>query len=352
MKRFQNPVPQFFKDDGSICSAGKMYFYENGGTSSLKDTYSDELGTIPNTNPVLLSSEGRVSTIYGDGLYTIVLKDSDGVQVWRRDNVDFSNEQSQFDEWSSAINYDLNQIVRYGGSYYISDQVNNYGNAPDISGGYWSVLAFFTYFNADKLNGYSLNDVVIYSGRLYRSKSNLNVGDVTDLAYWENLSFNNYIDDNLTVVGTVASASFLKAIKSSSQTVASSITLVDVTDMSLPLVNGITYHVRAHISWRAGLTTANGIKVTFSGAAHYSFMWIANTNASTANATPTANASGGSLQFTKMPNSAANSDEVIIFDAIVTGLGTAYVMQFAQAVSDAIPTQINSKTFITATRLN
>lgn len=59
--------------------SGKVYTYEPG-TTTPKVTYSDEAGTIPNTNPVILNSSGKAQ-IYGNGEYTINVLDLFSGQV-------------------------------------------------------------------------------------------------------------------------------------------------------------------------------------------------------------------------------------------------------------------------------
>lgn len=357
MKQFTNPVPQYF-DNGENLSGGSIGFYENGSTTTKKNTYNADGGAL-NTNPVVLTAEGRLPQVWGDGLYTVICRKKpvspytdpeDGEAVWTRHGYEFATSEGQFGDWNANENYDLNDIRKYGGDYYLSEASGNIGNVPDVSTDKWSQIAFLGYWNEDKPNGYANDAIVIKNGYLYRSLSDDNTAD-PEVSGWENLTFNNSITGDLTVSGTITSANQIIALKTSNQTVTSSTTLVDVTDISLALENNVKYSIRAHIRWSAGLTTGNGIKVTFTGATHWSWLWLANTNTSSSNADPTANASGGTLQFTKMPNASAGADEVIIFDAVVTGSASPYKMQFAQATSSATATQISTNTHVIATRL-
>lgn len=63
---------------------GKLYTYA-AGTSTLKTTYQDAAGTVPNTNPITLDSTGS-ALIFWDGSYKIVLKDALGNTVYTVDN--------------------------------------------------------------------------------------------------------------------------------------------------------------------------------------------------------------------------------------------------------------------------
>lgn len=78
---------------GRPVPGGKVYTYEQG-TTTPKETYSDEEGTTPNTNPVVLDSSGR-AMIFGDGSYTIDVKDMFDAQVngWPKDIDLFSLEK-------------------------------------------------------------------------------------------------------------------------------------------------------------------------------------------------------------------------------------------------------------------
>ena len=60
--------------------AGAVYFYVPG-TSTPKDTWQDSAQTTLNTNPVYLDANGQ-ATIYGNGVYRQILRDSLGNQIW------------------------------------------------------------------------------------------------------------------------------------------------------------------------------------------------------------------------------------------------------------------------------
>jgi len=58
---------------------GWLQFYATQTVSTPKDTYSDILETIPNTNPLQLDSEGRCPDVFGIGGYKVVLYSNDPV---------------------------------------------------------------------------------------------------------------------------------------------------------------------------------------------------------------------------------------------------------------------------------
>lgn len=66
-------------------SGGLLYTYTRG-TTTAKTTYSDIGKTTANANPVVLDSAGE-ATIFLDGSYKFVLKDSDGNTLWTQDDV-------------------------------------------------------------------------------------------------------------------------------------------------------------------------------------------------------------------------------------------------------------------------
>lgn len=77
---------QIVLDNSANPGAGwKFYTYEPG-TLTQKATYQDAALTTPNANPVVANSRGEV-TMYGAGLYRIILKDSNDVTIWDRDSV-------------------------------------------------------------------------------------------------------------------------------------------------------------------------------------------------------------------------------------------------------------------------
>jgi hypothetical protein len=199
MKRFINPVPQYFDNDVNILSGGKVNFYENGSTTTRKNTYNANNGSI-NTNPVVLSSDGRLPPCWGEGLYTVVVTDADGVQVWQRNDVEFGGDDGQFSDWSAVKNYAIKEIVRYtDGDYYISQSNNNLGNAPADDSASWSKILFIEVWNTNKPGGYAEDDVVVDGGYLFRSKIDDNESLTSDTDYWENLTFNNSIVGSFSV---------------------------------------------------------------------------------------------------------------------------------------------------------
>src|SRR3990167_2457586 len=81
------PPPKFqgFDSNGDPLSSGKLYTYA-AGTSTAKDTYTDDGAGTANANPVILDSRGEAD-VWIDGAYKFVLKDSADVTIWTVDDI-------------------------------------------------------------------------------------------------------------------------------------------------------------------------------------------------------------------------------------------------------------------------
>ena len=81
---------QGFDPNGVPLAGGQLFTYEAGSFSILQTTYSDFAGAIPNSNPIILDSSGRIDTeIWLDSSlqYNFVLEDSSGNTLADTDNV-------------------------------------------------------------------------------------------------------------------------------------------------------------------------------------------------------------------------------------------------------------------------
>lgn len=95
MSQFINPFNSMIQN-GSALSGGTLTFYDDG-TTTLKDVYSDQALTTVAANPLQLDSAGRSGPVYTNGLYTVILKDSDGVVIATQDGVGSSSTGSTVD---------------------------------------------------------------------------------------------------------------------------------------------------------------------------------------------------------------------------------------------------------------
>jgi len=103
MTLFPPPKVQFSDNNGVPYSGGKVYFYEPG-TTTPKDTYTDQTGDTANPSPVILDSRGEAA-IWLNGFYKVNLKTSDDVQVsgYPIDNVSSGSASTSvtITEWTS-----------------------------------------------------------------------------------------------------------------------------------------------------------------------------------------------------------------------------------------------------------
>ena len=93
MSVFLSPIGgagwQFFNNDGTVLSGGKIYTYA-AGTTTPKATYTTSAGTIAHSNPIILDSAGRVPG--GEvwllaSTYKFVLNTSTDVLIATYDNI-------------------------------------------------------------------------------------------------------------------------------------------------------------------------------------------------------------------------------------------------------------------------
>lgn len=79
----------FLDSEGIPLVGGKIYTYQAGSTTPL-DTYTDYNGTIANSNPIILGTDGRtpdeIWLTYGYN-YKFIIKDADDVTIQTLDNL-------------------------------------------------------------------------------------------------------------------------------------------------------------------------------------------------------------------------------------------------------------------------
>lgn len=85
------PIEQVISDDALSAGSGyKLNFYSTG-TTTRKDTFSDDALTSANANPVVADSAGRFGDIFLEsGTYKVVLTDAADVEKWTADPVEGS----------------------------------------------------------------------------------------------------------------------------------------------------------------------------------------------------------------------------------------------------------------------
>jgi hypothetical protein len=86
---FAGAGAQFFTDDGTVLSGGKIYTYA-AGTTTPQATYTSIGGATSNSNPIILDSGGRLpeDMWLTEGVkYRFVLADSTDVQIGEYDDI-------------------------------------------------------------------------------------------------------------------------------------------------------------------------------------------------------------------------------------------------------------------------
>lgn len=88
LPRFVMPYQTALSLIGAIIPGAKLYFYESG-TTTPQDTYSQDNGTVPNSNPVTADASGTFPNIFlGPNAYKVILTDASDVQIWTADPVE------------------------------------------------------------------------------------------------------------------------------------------------------------------------------------------------------------------------------------------------------------------------
>jgi hypothetical protein len=144
---------QFFNNDGTVLSGGKLYTYI-AGTSTPKASYTTSAGNIAHTNPIILDSAGRVPS--GEiwltpGLYKFALYTSTNTLIATYDNIsgvgaaefqvqNFTGTGSQtiFTLSSASLGENftfvyINGVYQQKNSYTVSGTTLTFSQAPPIT---------------------------------------------------------------------------------------------------------------------------------------------------------------------------------------------------------------------------
>lgn len=152
MPRYISPQPQYFTDLGLPLTGGKLYFYEPS-TLIPKDTFSDTALSIPNTNPIVLATNGSPSVdIWLNGVYRVILKDSLDNVIWDKDPVGGdSSDRLAYQGWVAGISYNIGDIVTGSNDrYYVSIVEPNLNNNPISSPVQWTECRLLRVYNANE----------------------------------------------------------------------------------------------------------------------------------------------------------------------------------------------------------
>lgn len=370
MSRFINPVPQFFLNDGSLASSGRMKFFANKDYSTLKDTYAESDNTVANTNPIILDGSGRMPACFGEGLYSVKFYKYDPTQVdglgelqWSRDDVTLSQLTGQFEDWSALETYRLGDTAKASdGFFYESLSNGNKGNNPLTSGTFWAGIVFATEWRASVT--YPINKIVAYLGRLYRSNTNGNLNNTPPSSQWDDLSFNNAVTGDFSVTGNITAGGTIgggyvpiSAKKVIDTSRGSTTTLSADPELSITnLLNSSWYSVRALIVWDGSGSTVNGIKIRIgtTNCTLFSSLYMCSSNTTTANSGITGNVNTGvPAGFEKLPSFSGATDLMIIEATVVTsGAGVPSIfVEWSQSASNATVTRVKTSSRLTVSKL-
>jgi hypothetical protein len=116
LSAFAGAGAQFFTDDGSVLSGGKIYTYD-AGTTTPQATYTSISGATFNANPIVLDSGGRLpeDMWLTEGVkYRFVLTDSNDVQIGEYDDIAGINDISTESVAWSTITGTPTTLAGYG----------------------------------------------------------------------------------------------------------------------------------------------------------------------------------------------------------------------------------------------
>lgn len=187
MPRYISPQPQYFTDLGLPLTGGELYFYEPS-TLIPKDTFSDSALSTPNTNPIVLATNGSPAVdIWLNGVYRVRLFDSEGNLQWDKDPVGGdSGDRIPLDDWLAGISYNVGDLVTGSNDrYYVSIVEPNLNNNPISSPTSWTEFRLLRVYNANET--YQVGTVVQdASGFLWRAKA-ITAGSAPFFgsAFWE-----------------------------------------------------------------------------------------------------------------------------------------------------------------------
>lgn len=123
---------QFFDNNGDPLSGGKLYVYAAGTTTPVT-TYTDDTGTVPNTNPVILDSAGRVPNqiwLTSGATYKFVLATSTNVILWTKDDVPGILNSVVFD--ATNVIYDPPFLGAVTSNYSVENKLQQYVSVKDF----------------------------------------------------------------------------------------------------------------------------------------------------------------------------------------------------------------------------
>lgn len=171
------PYPKFkgITSTGIALAGGKLYSYEPG-TTTPKATYSDYDMLTPNTNPVILDSQGE-ATVYLNGFYKFVLDNSADVNQWTMDNIGWltgdTNDMFIWSDSGSTRAFAVNEVLIFTDhKFYKCITATAIAESPTTHAAKWQILSNVELSNDTTpqlggdldLNGHVITDFSLYGG--------------------------------------------------------------------------------------------------------------------------------------------------------------------------------------------
>lgn len=106
---------QLLDNSGNVLSGGKIYTYA-AGTTTPATTYTNSIGTVANSNPIVANAAGRLTNEIWfpvGGSYKFVLKDANDVLLATYDNIPTTPQPPIVND-ASSISYETGYIVDAG----------------------------------------------------------------------------------------------------------------------------------------------------------------------------------------------------------------------------------------------
>lgn len=346
--QFINPLTKFTTADLQTLPYAILEFFENN-SSTPKIVYEDKNKNTPHGTTVEAYADGTFPPIWLDGVYRVNLKNAAGVtqSPWPIDSVGAIYNYTAFSAWDSTFTYDTTTntfVTGPDGKYYRSIQNPNLNKTPASNPAYWSQIYVVEVWNANKT--YADNDIVTYDGKLYASNTAGNVGNTPPASQWDNLTFNNTVTGDFTVTGTISSASYRSAVRTTSKSIVSSTTFEKDTSLEIQNLATGTYKVSGLVIWEPNSAAAsNGIKLRLStSGVFYHCTYTGTVNSTLSNASAVDNIEqASSVAGIEIPPPAFSAQQSIRFEGFITiSSATQDIwIDWAQKVSDATATKVS-----------
>lgn len=337
-------------------SGGLLFTNVGGSVGTPVTTYTDSTGTVPNPNPMSLSSTGQpVSSsgapvafwVPGGTVVQLIVQTSTGQQLFFLDNIpslnDLTNSTTALQTLlANPASSNVAGVGPVAGVDLVANAVKSYDVFADVRAANVPTLAAGQTLNIEVQGGLAVNDGL--GGFFYWSAASAAVDDGRAVLKPNTSSGNGrwlrYYPLGVPQI----------IVKPSAQQVLNSTALVNDTALSAALAAGGTYQVNLRLQLSGVGGTGQGWKVSaaFSGSVALDGAG-AGVVAGNGTAVVTASSIGGTM--TNAAISSAASDAVNMDFILVVGTGGTLNVQFAQNSSSANATQMNQGSVLTITRV-